>query len=177
MKVNYGNRGMAFEQLINIVNEQYLVQDIALINKRPTPVKVLKSRGTRVLKGYYEDRSTVDYDGTYTARSVAFEAKTVGEKRFDLKNLKTHQMQSLFNTNMHGGISFLLIEIRPVYKVFYVPFDLIRRYWKDAALGGRKSIPLEDLERYAYEVKQGRGVLLDYLAVLDRIEHEKVMSG
>ncbi|TKI34391.1 hypothetical protein FC700_26965 [Bacillus mycoides] len=35
-----GNRGMAFEMLINLANEMYQRGGVALINKRPTPVKV-----------------------------------------------------------------------------------------------------------------------------------------
>ncbi len=61
---------------------------MALINKRPTPVKVLKSKGGRVLNGFYEAKSTVDYDGVYKGRAIAFEAKsTEKDTRFDLKNI------------------------------------------------------------------------------------------
>lgn len=49
---------------------------MALINKRPTPVKVLKSKGGRLLNGLYEDKSTVDYDGVYKGRAIAFVAKS-----------------------------------------------------------------------------------------------------
>lgn len=34
-----GNRGMAFEKLINLSNEMYQRGRVALINKRPNPVK------------------------------------------------------------------------------------------------------------------------------------------
>lgn len=44
-----GNRGMAFEIIINLANEMYQRGGVALINKRPTPVKVLKSKDVRVL--------------------------------------------------------------------------------------------------------------------------------
>ncbi|WP_179863044.1 Holliday junction resolvase RecU [Bacillus thuringiensis] len=44
-----GNRGMVFEIIINLANEMYQRGGVALINKRPTPVKVLKSKGVRVL--------------------------------------------------------------------------------------------------------------------------------
>lgn len=43
-----GNRGMAFEMLINLANQMYQRVGVALIKKRPTPVKVLKSKGGRV---------------------------------------------------------------------------------------------------------------------------------
>ena len=40
--VNYGNRGMELENLINISNEKYIEKDIAIIYKKPTPIKVVK---------------------------------------------------------------------------------------------------------------------------------------
>ncbi|PEB83666.1 recombinase RecU [Bacillus cereus] len=53
-----GNRGMAFEMHINLANKMYQRGGVALINKRPTPVKVLKSKGGRVLNGFYEAKTT-----------------------------------------------------------------------------------------------------------------------
>nr|WP_142311989.1 Holliday junction resolvase RecU [Bacillus toyonensis] len=72
-----GNRGMHFEKLINLANEMYQRGGVALINKHPTPVKVLKSSGGRVLNDFYEAKSTVDYDGVYKGRAIAFETKVV----------------------------------------------------------------------------------------------------
>jgi recombination protein U len=46
------NRGMHFEKVINLANEMYQRGGVALINKRLTPVKVLKSKGGRVLNGF-----------------------------------------------------------------------------------------------------------------------------
>lgn len=66
-----GNRGMAFEKLINLTNEMYQRGGVALINKRPTPVKVIKSKASQVIKGFYEAKSTVDYDGVYKGRAIA----------------------------------------------------------------------------------------------------------
>ncbi|PEP10271.1 recombinase RecU [Bacillus wiedmannii] len=38
-----GNHGMAFEMLINLANKMYQRGDVSLIDKCPTPVKVLFS--------------------------------------------------------------------------------------------------------------------------------------
>ncbi|AHM65122.1 prfA [Paenibacillus polymyxa SQR-21] len=73
----YGNRGMGFEGLIDFSNERYEHLNLAVINKRPTPVKVTKSKGSKVLAGYFEKASTVDYDGAYRGRAIAFEAKSI----------------------------------------------------------------------------------------------------
>lgn len=40
--MGYGNRGMAFEQLLNITCRMYKSANVGIFNKRPTPVKVIK---------------------------------------------------------------------------------------------------------------------------------------
>lgn len=68
--VGQGNLGAAFENLINYTNESYEHRGVAVINKRSTPVKVTRSKGTKVLAGFFEAKSTVDYDGIYRGRAV-----------------------------------------------------------------------------------------------------------
>ena len=38
--INYSNRGMNLENLINESNEYYVEKDIALIYKKPTPIGI-----------------------------------------------------------------------------------------------------------------------------------------
>lgn len=99
-----GNRGMAFEMLINLANEIYQRGGVVLINKRPTPVKVLKSKGGRVPNGFYEAKSTVDYDGVYKGRAIAFEANSA---RYDLKKIAQNQLDYLEKAEKMGAIFFL----------------------------------------------------------------------
>lgn len=166
--MSQGNRGMAFEMLLNLNNQLYATKKIALINKRPTPVKVLKSKGTKVLNGFYESKSTVDYDGVYRGRAIAFEAKSVNIDRFDLKNIHPHQIDYLEKVESMGGVAFVLIEFRQSKQVYFVPFSTIQHYVYHAAHGGRKSIPKEDFDVYAYEVPNDR-VPLDYLLLVDKL--------
>lgn len=100
-----------------------------LINKRLTPVKVLKSKGGRVLNGFYKAKSTVDYDGVYKRHAVAFEAKsTENANRFDLKNIAQHQMYYLEKAEKMGAICFLLIEFSKDKSVFVVTLTVIQPY-------------------------------------------------
>lgn len=172
--MSQGNRGMAFEMLLNLINQMYTRQKVALINKRPTPVKVLKSKGTKVLSGFYEAPSTVDYDGVYRGRAIAFEAKSVGIDRFDLKNLHQHQLNYLEKVTNMGGISFLLIEFRTTKQVFFVPYSTIKHYVYHASVGGRKSIRLEELDVYAFEVRRTKRSTLDYLEWVDKLLKDEV---
>ncbi|MFC0854385.1 Holliday junction resolvase RecU [Halalkalibacter oceani] len=169
MYTGHGNRGMAFEMAINIVNDLYKGRGIALINKRPTPVKVLKSRGTKITSGYYEEKSTVDYDGVYKGRAIMFEAKSTKRPHFPLSMVTAHQVDYLDRAHRNGAIAFLLVELAVKRRVYYMPYQLLAYYLMRAKKGGRKSVAQEELEQYGYVVERGRGVPFDYLAVVDKI--------
>ncbi|MTW85606.1 Holliday junction resolvase RecU [Virgibacillus dakarensis] len=164
-----GKRGMAFENSLNYTNQIYINQGRAVINKRPTPIKVTKSKGTKVLSGYFEEKSTVDYDGIYQGRSIVFEAKSTKEKRLPFSIISDHQIDYLELAESQGAISFLIVEMTVSRDVFLVPNNMLRKYVKNAQNGGRKSIPLRDLEVYAHLVESKNGVPLDYLSVVDRL--------
>lgn len=167
--VYYGKRGMAFENLLNYTNELYIQQGRAIINKRPTPMKIIgKTRGNQHIC-VFDRKSTVDFDGIYRGKPIVFEAKSTKEKRLPLSIITEHQIEYLNAAEKQGAVAFLICEIRAIDTVFYVSNGLLQKYVKDAQKGGRKSIPLRDLEVYAYEVKSQNGVPLDYLSVVDRL--------
>ncbi|WP_153465070.1 Holliday junction resolvase RecU [Sediminibacillus terrae] len=166
-----GKRGMSFENTITYANNVYLNKGVAVINKRPTPVKVTKSKGTRVLSGFFEEKSTVDFDGVYKGRAIYFEAKsTKNDTRFDLKNIHKHQVDYMYETQKAGALCFFLIEFRGAREVFLVPFDFIHHYVVNADRGGRKSIPREDFNYYSAGLVEAKnGVPLDYLSIVEAL--------
>ncbi|KGE18475.1 Holliday junction resolvase RecU [Paenibacillus wynnii] len=167
--VVYGNRGSGFEAVINYINQIYENRKLAVINKRSTPVKVTRSKGTKVLAGFYEAKSTVDYDGIYRGRAIFFEAKSTQElDRFDLKRVEDHQYEHLEKCHAVGAVCFVLVEFRRQRKTYLLPFATLRAYKGEATRGGRKSMTIDNFEVDAYEVMQGR-VQLDYLATVDKI--------
>jgi recombination protein U len=169
--MSYANRGMAFEGLIDYTNRLYEQQGVAVINKRPTPVKILGRNARGMVHGYLEKPSTVDYDGTYRGRSVVFEAKSTKElNRFDLKNIHDHQVEYLNKCHQAGAISFILIEFAKHRSVYLMPIETLKHYWLRSKNGvrGSKSIPIDDFEINAYQVGAGR-VPIDYLSVVSII--------
>ncbi|MGF9958434.1 Holliday junction resolvase RecU [Bacillus mycoides] len=164
-----GNRGMAFEKLINLSNEMYQRGRVALINKRPNPVKVLKMVYGRVKDGYYESKSTVDYDGVYKGRAIAFEAKSTNEiNRFDLKNIARHQLDYLEKAEKMGAICFFLIGFSKDKSVFLVPLSVIQAYVRMSQQPkGKKSIPRADFDIYGYLADQTERAPVDYLQYID----------
>jgi recombination protein U len=170
-KSSFANRGMAFEQSLDYTNQFYENQGVAVINKRPTPVKILGQNGRGMINGFLEKPSTVDYDGTYAGRSIVFEAKSTKElTRFPLDNVHEHQVEYLAKCHRCGAISFLLVEFAKHQTVYLLPYEVLAHYWQRAKKGGRgtKSIPLQDFEIHAYEVRPGR-VPVDYLAVVGKV--------
>jgi len=162
--------------MINHTNHAYNQKGLALVNKRPTPVKVMKSKGTRVLSGYFEAKSTVDYDGIYKGRTLCFEAKSTKDNRFPLKNIHQHQMDYMHKADKAGALCFFLIECKVMNTVFLVLFSTMQLYWENAKLGGRKSIPIDDFNYYAAgDVRSGNGVVLDYIPVLDELIKEGIV--
>ncbi|MBO1628208.1 Holliday junction resolvase RecU [Bacillus arachidis] len=174
-----GNRGMAFEMLINLSNEMYQREGVALINKRPTPVKVIKSKGSQVKSGFYEAKSTVDYDGVYKGRAIAFEAKsTESLTRFDLKNIAQHQLDYLEKAEKMGAVCFFLIEFSKDKTVFFVPVSVIQSYVRMShQSNGKKSIPRADFDIYGYLVNQTERVPVDYLQYIDEAVTPVMFDG
>ena len=167
---SHANRGMALEELINYSNEVYRNKHMAVVYKRPTPVKILHTRGTKV-DGYLEAASTVDYEGVYNGRSLQFEAKSTKKMdRFDLSAFQEHQIEHMRACLNQGAVVFALVEFATRDQVFYVPGKLILNVWdKHKKSGGRASIASEDLSAQCSLVRTGRGVPLDYIAVVDKV--------
>ena len=112
----YSNRGMGLEQDINDSNNYYLVQDIAVVYKKPTPITInkvdYKSRSDAIIKeAHFKIPSTTDYNGIYKGKYIDFEAKEVKNKTsFPLSNIHSHQINHLKNITQHGGIGFIIVR-------------------------------------------------------------------
>ena len=70
---NAANRGMALENDLNLSNEYYRDANLAIITKRPTPIKVVKvdyTNGPKIIEAFFEKQSTTDYNGVYKGRYI-----------------------------------------------------------------------------------------------------------
>ncbi|WP_164219351.1 Holliday junction resolvase RecU [Virgibacillus sp. YIM 98842] len=169
MTIYTGKRGQAFEYTLDYTNKLYENQGRALINKRPTPMKIIgKTRGKQHIC-VFDKKSTVDYDGIYAGCAITFEAKTTEKKSFPLSMLTEHQVKYLNEAEKQRAISFVIVEMRALRDVFLVPNNMVQKYIRKAEHGGRKSIPMDDLEIYAFMVESKNGVPLDYLSAVDRL--------
>lgn len=170
MAINYGKRGMDFENVLEYTNNLYQTKGKALINKRATPMTIIRNAGPSKYVCVFSEKSTVDYDGTYKGRSIVFEAKSVkAKKNFPLSNITNSQVEYLEAAESAGAISFLIVEMTITREVFYIPNKMLQHYIRQAVQGGRKSIPIDEMQVYGYGVKSANGVPLDYLSVVDQL--------
>lgn len=161
----YANRGAILEDLITYTSEQYKKNGIAVINKVPTPVTVLKSG-----KGFFKGKSTVDYTGTLKGgQFVCFEAKeTKQTSSFPLKNIHQHQIEYMRAVECMGGLAFLIVRFVNFKgqgeRFFRLNFnDLIERWEYSLANIGKRGAASIPVEAFKTEIQSERGYTLHYL--------------
>ena len=164
------NRGMSLEEDINLSNEYYRDMGIALINKRPTPINIVKvdySRGARITDAYFEKQSTTDYNGVYKGKYIDFEAKnTKSETSFPLSNISEHQIVHLRNVIKHGGIAFFIICFQLKNEVYLLDASFVIEF---SEKGGRKSIPYNIFKEKGVLIKQDYTPRLHYIDAVETL--------
>lgn len=162
---NYANRGMTLESEINDSNRYYLENDIAVVYKKPTPIKVVKQVNERIINAYFEKPSTTDYNGLYKGKYIDFEAKETKGVSFPLKNIHPHQIRHLENIERHGGICFLIVRfvnVNETYLLFEKDFDYFIKN------NTRKSIPIDYFKEKGYLIKDKLRPMVDYIEIIDK---------
>lgn len=159
-----GLRGSFLEELVNLTNEKYRTQKLALIQKIPTPIKPINiDQSTRhITLAYFEQKSTVDYIGVVQGIPVCFDAKECVEERFPLANVHEHQMEFMEEFEAQEGIAFLLIYFKKKDTFMYLPFSDLKKFWERMKSGGRKSFTYDELEP-AFEISTYSGTFVHYL--------------
>ena len=173
--ISYKNRGMTLEEDINATNEYYLVQNRAIIHKKPIPIKVVNvkypSRQTAVIdKAFYVVPSTTDYNGIYKGSHIDFEAKETSNKTsFPLQNIHSHQVEHLIKIHQHGGISFLLVRFTAHNELYLLFADDLFEFY-ERSITGRKSIKYDEFKEKGYLIPLGYNPRVDYLSVIDKLK-------
>jgi len=171
--VNFGDRGMSLEAELNSSNTYYLENDIAVIHKKPIPIQIVKvdypNRSAAVIReAYFQQASTTDYNGVYRGRYLDFEAKeTKSKTAFPLKNFHEHQIEHMRKCLAQDGICFVIIRFAVLNRLFLLTATDLFHYWDHQADGGRKSIPLTDIEKLATELHYHINPLIPYLDAID----------
>ena len=158
---------MTLEEDINLTNLYYKEKRIALIYKKPIPIKVLKvnETKTRIKDGFYEQKSTLDYSGIYKERYIEFDAKETNSKTsFPLANIHKHQIEHIKDILYYKGIAFLVVRFNYHNKTFILPGDVLISYLNTTL---KKSIPYSFFLNNCKEISIKYAPRLDYLKTID----------
>ncbi|BBF42533.1 RecU holliday junction resolvase [Lachnospiraceae bacterium KM106-2] len=164
-----GLRGSTLEELINLTNEKYRMNRLALIQKVPTPITPIRiDQSTRqITLAYFDQKSTVDYIGVVQGVPVCFDAKECATDTFPLANVHDHQVEFMEEFEKQNGIAFLLIYFAKQECFYYLRYEELMKFWNRAKEGGRKSFRFEELDM-DYQIKGSNGVFVHYLEVLNK---------
>ena len=170
--INHSNRGLSLEEDINLSNKYYLEMGIAIIYKKPTPIKVVNvsydiNKHPIIKEAYYESPSTTDYNGIYKGKYIDFEAKETSSKTsFPISNIHQHQIKHMEEVTKQGAICFLIISFCTLNKIFLVDFNLMNNYLNEKK---RKSLSIEFLNEKAKEITYGYRPRLDYISIINEL--------
>lgn len=167
----YSNRGMNLEWDLNDSNEYYLINNIAVIYKKPTPITInkvdYKARNDAVIKeAHFKTPSTTDYNGIYKGKYIDFEAKeTKSLTSFPLNNIHKHQIEHLRRINAHGGIGFIVIRFTSLDETYLLFINDLLEFLDNNT---KSSIPISYFKEKGHIIKGGISPRLDYLKIIDK---------
>lgn len=164
-----GLRGSMLEESLNMTNEKYRRERLALIQKIPTPITPIEfdKEHHHITLAYFEQKSTVDYLGNVQGIPICFDAKECAAESFPLQNIHPHQVEFMKEFEQQQGISFLIIyfSVQDIY--YYVPYKDMMRFWSRAQEGGRKSFRREELNQ-EYRIRVQGQIFIHYLEMLQK---------
>lgn len=156
-----GLRGSLLEEMINMTNEKYRENGLALIQKVPTPITPITiDKETRhITLAYFDQKSTVDYIGAVQGIPVCFDAKECAADTFSLQNIHQHQVDFMRDFDKQEGIAFFLIYYTSRDKMYYMGIRELDVFWNRMTNGGRKSFRFDELRtEHFFEAKGGQMV-------------------
>ena len=167
--IDYGHRGMTLEYDLNLTNDYYLEKDLALIYKKPTPIKVVKVEYPKnvIKEAYFNEPSTLDYNGIYKGKYLEFDAKeTQSNTSFPISNIHKHQLEHMTRVIYFGGITFLIVRFTKINETYIL---LGRELFNFIESNDRKSIPIDYFRKNGFLVELKYIPRLDYISIIDKI--------
>ena len=161
-----GLRGSTLEDLLNRTNDSYREKKLALIQKIPTPITPIEidKKSRHITLAYFDMKSTVD-------------AKECAVSTFPLQNIHPHQIAFMKEFEAQGGIAFIILSFTAENEIYYVPFDVVNRFWERMEEGGRKSFTYDEVVPEAYRIRSHRDMYVHYLEGIQQDLDRKEEKG
>ena len=160
---------MTLESDINMTNDYYKLHNIALVYKKPTPIKVVQVEypKVKIKEAYFNEPSTLDYTGIYLGKYLEFDAKeTLNKTSFPLANIHKHQIEHIKKVLHFGGIAYLIIRFSSLDKTYLLKGEDLIKFMEQ---NSRKSIPYDYFQTHGFLIEMKYAPRLDYIKIIDKI--------
>ena len=164
--------GMSLEDDINASNKDYLLCDLAVIHKKPTPITIVdvdypKRSKARIKEAYFKLPSTTDYNGIYKGKYIDFEAKECSSKTsFPFSSIHAHQINHLSSVIKHGAIAFIIIRMSAYDEDYLIDAKTFIDYYN---LKERLSLSYDWIKTYGHRIGFTFQRPCNYLKVVDEV--------
>ena len=164
-----GLRGSGLESLVNNTNEYYRRNNLALVQKIPTPIVPVRfdTVSRRITDAYFEKDSTVDYIGVVQGIPVCFDAKESRTDTFELRNIHEHQYRFMQEFEEQGGISFILLHFTMRNDLYYMTFRELTAFLDRVQEGHPNNLKYLEL-RDEFFLQPKDGALVPYLQGMEK---------
>jgi recombination protein U len=95
MKIFKNNLGMYAEAVIDRTCDYYRQKELAIIEKRQIPIKIIRRIDETTIVGKLQAKSFVDYFGVINGHYFEFEVKETDADCFNVNLIKKHQFEYL----------------------------------------------------------------------------------
>ena len=166
---NYANRGMILENDLNETNKYYLQNNIAVIYKKPTPIKVVNVEYPKniIREAYFSEPSTLDYIGIYKEKYIEFDAKeTISKTSFPISNIHKHQLEHIKRIIKFCGITFLIVRFTSLNETYLLLGSDLLDFINN---NKRKSIPINYFKERGFYIEFKYTPRLDYIKIIDKL--------
>jgi len=162
--------GEWFERVIEIAGSFYEDRGIAVLDKTPEPMRVIRPMGNGQFLARFEKMAQPDFKGTLCdGTTILFDAKHTETDRLR-RNVVTSEQERCFERySSMGARCFVVAGIR-FLDFFRVPWDVFRDMKK---IYGHQYMTLEELEEYRVLYRGGILRFLDGIEITDREEEMK----
>lgn len=163
-QTGYANRanGALFEEMIALACGFYMKNGIAMIEKTPEPMRIIKplDRNSGMFMACFEKQAQPDFKGCLAnGRCVVFDAKSTTTGKIHQSVLTETQWDGLETYDSMGAICFILVMMGN--ECYRVPWH----DWKHMKeMFGHKHMDSDDLEPYRLKGNNGNVLFLGGIA-------------
>lgn len=154
--------GKNFEEQIEFLCEGYKLNKLAIIEKTPEPMKILRHIENGHFETVFAKLAQPDFKGTLKGgRTVVFDAKFTESNKITYQALSDFQRESLIEYSQLGAMAFVLVGFMDgsMYRV-----DI--KYWENMKeIFGHKHIKQEELENMSFKAKRAKNGMIDFLGI------------